>query len=480
MTLVAISSIVAAAALVAPGIGAQTKPGASVVDPVDAHNSLAGAPAEMTQTCFWGVPAGPADGLNVLGPETNVTYWFDRFQLPAGASIQLRGEFPHARFMSLTSYGTVAGQQGTALGGLSDFEIDPDRDSVNPFRPGEKRDTKQRSYTVTLSGQVDPGAGNRARNTFYVGQAGRTEQTQTVEIILRVYRADRGRGLAGTEHLPVPTVKLADGTTLTGQEACDAVKAESGVEKPDMSKIGVPTATYLQLLNLPGAKPTHPALEQVVFRRSFNGQYSLMPYYLGTSEEGKIANLPTDIRMGLYPTPANAYMATHADRTFGPNPNGHNILVLHGKKPTHPTTFDGDKVNNSAGKQVSYWSLCNYGSSIARPAVGPVNTDCLFDEEIPVDRNGYYTIVVSLAEDKPANARPECGVAWMDWTRRGDNITGGHDRGIQLSIRQMLAAPSFAQGIDKVLTPGTEKAVMGDYYPVGTYTTKADFQKRGC
>lgn len=476
----AVSALAAAAAMMATGIPAQATAGQSVVDPADAHNSMADAPAAVTESCFWGMPGGPADGLNVLGPETNVTYWFSRFQLPAGASVQLRGDFPHARFMSLTSYGTVAGQQGTALAGLSDYEIDPDKGSVNPFRPGAKRDTKHRTYTVTLSGQVDPGSASRAKNTFYVGQAGQTDQTQTIEIILRVYRPDHRRGLAGTERLPEPTVKLAGRTTKAGKAACDAVKVESGVEKLDMSKIGVPTDTYLQLLNLPGAKPTHPALKDIPFRRSFNGQYALMPYYLGTSEESKIASLPTDLRPGLYPTPANAYLRAEADRSFGPDPDGHNILVLRGKAPTHPTTFRGDKVNNSAGKQVRYWALCNYGSLIAKPSVGPVNTDCLFDEEIPVDRKGFYTIVVSLAEDKPKNAQARCGVAWMDWTRKGDGITGGHDRLINLSIRQQLPAPSFAQSVDKVLTPGTEKAVMGDYYPVGTYTTKAEFQKRGC
>ena len=92
-----------------------------------AHVSVAGQPASVTSTCFWGMPGGPLDGRNILGPETNVSYWYDRFQFPAGARIVLHGEFPHARFMSLTSYGTVTGQHGTALGGLSDVDIDPDR-----------------------------------------------------------------------------------------------------------------------------------------------------------------------------------------------------------------------------------------------------------------------------------------------------------------------------------------------------------------
>jgi hypothetical protein len=102
------------------------------------------------------------------------------------------------------------------------------------------------------------------------------------------------------------------------------------------------------------------------------------------------------------------------------------------------------------------------------------------DEEIPTDGQGFYNIVVSLPEDRPSNAIARCGTAWMDWTLKGDGVPGGHERLIALVLRNQLSAPSFAQGIDTVLTPGTEKQLMGDYLPDGTYTTKAQFESRGC
>ena len=43
-----------------------------------------------------------------------------------------------------------------------------------------------------------------------------------------------------------------------------------------------------------------------------------------------------------------------------------------------------------------------------------------------------------------------------------------------------VEVPSSTSGIDKILTPGTEQQVMGDYYPNGTYTTKQQFQQHGC
>ena len=49
-----------------------------------------------------------------------------------------------------------------------------------------------------------------------------------------------------------------------------------------------------------------------------------------------------------------------------------------------------------------------------------------------------------------------------------------------LIIRNMLPAPDFAQAIQRIEKSGTEAQVMGDYFPHGTYTSKADFEKLGC
>ena len=61
-----------------------------------------------------------------------------------------------------------------------------------------------------------------------------------------------------------------------------------------------------------------------------------------------------------------------------------------------------------------------------------------------------------------------------------DSNNAGHNRLISLVIRNQLSDNSFAQGIDKVRTPGTEQQVMGNYYPASTYTTRAAFENRAC
>jgi hypothetical protein len=70
---------------------------------------------------------------------------------------------------------------------------------------------------VTVRGDVDPGPGNRAPNTLYVGQVGLTDTTQFVELVYRIYRPDRGYDLAGGVVTPKPRLVRADGTTASGQ-----------------------------------------------------------------------------------------------------------------------------------------------------------------------------------------------------------------------------------------------------------------------
>jgi len=435
-------------------------------------------PPRVTDTCFWKVPFRP-DTRNILALDTNVTYYYSSFYLPAGASVVFRGRFPHSRFMSLTSYLTTGGQAGLPATALNDVDIDPDPRGTNPFRDGALRTAHRRAYTVTVRGDVDPGPGNRASNTLYVGQAGETNTTQFVELIYRIYRPDQGYDLTGGVETPKPRLVRADGTATSGQRLCDEAQVVSGIEAPIPAfgpPIGFPEAQYDAVLAL--GPPTHPAVEPTVWYRFFNQKRLAEPFFKGTVLEGNIATLPTALTSGLYATPANAYMIGYASRLLGPDPAGHNVLVLHAKMPTHAASFDRSPVSDTGGKQVRYWSICNYGALVQEVGVGPVLMDgCLFDEQVPVDADGFYTIVVSLPEDRPANANEACGVAWLDWGK-GDWLA--RPDLANLTIRNQLSNPSFAEGIDKVVVPDTEQQVLGDFYPTGHYLTRTQFEARGC
>ena len=104
--------------------------------------------------------------------------------------------------------------------------------------------------------------------------------------------------------------------------------------------------------------------------------------------------------------------------------------------------------------KLRFWSLCTGESRVTTRT-----PDCLADHQV-LDRSGRdYTVVVSRRADRPPNARPHCGVAWLDWGNRGDGA-GDRDYGL-LIMRNMLASPDFAQAIQRVDRPGHEREVMG-------------------
>jgi len=446
-------------------------------------------------TCFWGQPSsnvGPIDelnypvaGTNIIAPDTDTVYDYTRFQLPAGATITLHGQFPHARFFSLTTYVTKGTEQGLPSTSIYDSQINPDAGSVNPFRPGEDRNAKKRSYTVTISGQTTPS--EPAPNTLYVGQEGKTGETQQVEMIMRVYRPDKNLEANAGVPLPSPAVNLVGGKPITEEAAaCAAVSDVSGIAALPIEKIAAPTpAAYLHLREL--APAPHPAVNPIDWERFRNLPYLEKPFLTGAGEpyEKLIGTLPTAVTSGLYATPANAYLIGYADRDIGPNTEGHNILVVHAKMPTHPETYDGNKINDqTAETQVRYWSICTAGG-LEKPAVLPTNSACLFDQEVPTNTNGEYTVVVSLPGDRPKNARPGCGVAWLNWGTGGDDLEGEYAANNRPSLdtlimRNQLSNPAFEQSIEKVTAPGSEEAVMSAYYPHAKYMTKQEFESRKC
>lgn len=435
-------------------------------------------------TCFWGRPeasVGPLTEPNEtypalgLAPDTNTDYYISVFQLPAGATVTLHGQFPRARFMSFTAYKNVAGQNGIPGNSLVDENIVPDAGSVNPFSGGGSREAADRSFTITISGEVEPAS--PAPNTLYAGQEGHTGETQTVEVIERIYRADRGLEAGGGVALPAPTYNPVAGSPVSGEsEVCSDLSDVSGPTALNESKFGVSPAQYKTLRSeLPGTKEpaTHPAVNPIRWEKFFNQGYLAAPFYRGTAYEPLISKLSTEATSGLYATPANAYALAYASRLFGPNTEGHNILVLHAKMPTHPATYNGDAVSEDGSTQVRYWSLCNY-TGISKGALLEANSACLFDQEVPTTSSGHYTIVLSLPQDRPANARPGCGVAWMNWGTAGDGE--GRPDLDALIVRNQLSNPSFAQSIEKVQHPGEEEPVMGEYYPHGTYETQQEFE----
>ena len=155
------------------------------------------------------------------------------------------------------------------------------------------------------------------------------------------------------------------------------------------------------------------------------------------------------------------------------------VYVMRGKMPNFPDTYagaGGTGLEVMPDAQTQYWSLVSCEAAPSGQIV-----DGLTDMQVPLDEDGNYTIVYSRREDRPKNATLENGVAWIEWSPRGEGIDGPKNRTDfgMLMLRIMANNPGWAQSPEKVTEPGMEEAVMGPYYPRSEYTDKATFEASG-
>jgi hypothetical protein len=139
------------------------------------------------------------------------------------------------------------------------------------------------------------------------------------------------------------------------------------------------------------------------------------------------------------------------------------VLVLRGRAPLSPRTFDGALMMTEG--QVRYWSLCTYRHPSDRSAA------CVGDEQIITDAGRNYTVAISTAADRPSNARSECGVTWLDALTEGEGA---------VLLRHLAPSPSFVNSPVDVAEAGPAGPKLGPYEPVGRYMSRESFEESGC
>jgi hypothetical protein len=462
-----LGALIMIGAIAGSALASASKPGKTAVRTV-VHFPPNGPGGQASGTCFWGT-SYTQETWNKIWPDSHTDYETSIDTIPAGGKIVFHGQFPHARFFSFTTSSVL----GVIRGHLYDVDIKPDRGSTNPFLPGANRNATHRSYTITMVDQVDPGPGHEAPNTVYGGVAGQAPGTGPMLLVVRTYLPDSGRDFTGGAGAPTASYVAANGTTSTGQAACTSVAAKPGFANlTNVNPILFPESKIQSLLAL-SSSPEHPAVAQPVWYKYFNPFWMLAPYYAGTSDASMIGSLSLT-GTGLGANPANGYVFTWLDRRFGPNHDGHNVAVLHGELPTTPATY-ADEAKMQGG-QLRYWSICNNQGLTSGATTGP----CLADEEVPINTKRYFTIVVSLPQDRPKNATAKCGVAWMNWGTAGDGYTRPDSTLLIMRNLATTADPAFKNAIQNINTPATVKSTMGPYLPTVTYTDAKQFQHTGC
>ena len=391
-------------------------------------------------TCQFALTRLDHTTTNVLALDTNAVYWASPYVAAPGSRIRIEGHYPYARYISWNVYDAA----GRPIDALSDVQLDPDPGSSNPFLPGADRFTLPRTYTAWI--EFGPRPPNPAPNTLYAGDS------STGQFWYRVYVPDAGRDAKGG--VPLPKVTLNG--PAAGTDACRETQAPYATPVHE-AIAGAPAAPdpTADGNGYPGRNPPE--------WRLFENLCGSAVDILLDNEDGEAFHAQARGRCGdgpgFFSNRDIAYVFTGTSRGFG------ELLVLRGRAPTFADTRPGP-ATMPAGTQLRYFSLCQY-----EPATQRV-IDCAADDRVPVRPDGTYEVVVSTAEQRPSNARPECGVGWIAW--------GPQPQGL-LIYRHMLADPAFAEAIQNVPAPGAERAVMGDYYPEGEYLAdRAAFEARGC
>ncbi len=395
------------------------------------------AEASAPQDCFWTSVFDEENG-NLFYPDTGVNYYLGRVHLPPGAELVLRGRYPHARYTSFNAYDELFRPKFA----LADPSIRPDRGSTNPFVAGHRRDLARRSYTVRVV--PDPAPRKRAPNTVYLGYDG--HPSFVGNLVYRVYLPDRGRDQFGGTGLPKVSLRLSDGTEIDQPGTCSAQTNQPSTGITETDRRSSTPATF----NHTTARP-RPSWE-----RFFNVTRTITRQFSQDAAEAA----GDEQRGGFFSDQKNAYVYAFVAREYG------EALVLRGRLPDVPETYDGRRIFERA--PLRYWSLCN-GS--VQPYGVTDTIGCVHDEQVQTDRRGWFTIVLSTPEHRPANARRSCGVTWMPWGLRSNAA---------LIMRNQLPSRWFGQAIQRVTEPGTEREVMGEYLPRGRYTSTASFERRGC
>jgi hypothetical protein len=410
-----------------------------------------------------------------LWPDMQSTYLIGTLALPAGAALQLNYTYPHTRYFSFALYKEENNTFVSIGQNLTGPQIEPDPGSTNPFRVGADRLAEKRNFTLRIVAEEPPAdKARRGTNTLFVGRSG-----GNLMFINRAYLADQGSDGAGWgpsdtpgpgAGLPTYSGTLADGTTLSSAEVVEQFGRPMPAPKPPVT-----AEQWEQIVHAKGNDPalnpaTAPARPDPRWEKYWNIQYSILGSFKAPEERAKIPYAGPIDGGG---DPETQYMFVQLSRKFGP------VYVVRGKMPTFPNTYagaGGRGLEVMPAAQTQYWSLV---SAEAMPS-GQI-VDALTDFQVPLDKDGNYTIVYSRREDRPANATDENGVAWIEWSPRGEGVYGPENRTDfgMLMIRIMATDPAWKQGPAYVTQPGMEEQVMGPYYPRGYYTTKADFEATG-
>jgi len=418
---------------------------------------FSGPEAKGFHDCFW---IGPVsfESYNMAYPDEGAVYWATRFQMPKDSShLEIEGYYPNTRYFSFTTYD----KDTQPIDALIDTEIVPVT-GANPFAQADKSGGKYKLKVMAAQAPVT----DRPANTLYLGEV--ASRNTELPLLLRHYVPAANSDFTGGAGIPQVSLVMNSGERLTGKAMCKAINSPApGSTNRTVPSVVMPESSYKKLINDADAPVGFPASREAQWNKFWGGRVTVSKlltdrvYLERAIADSAAGKLPK--QSGFYANLHNDYISTLVNEAFG------DLVVLRGKLPRTPAR--GWDIT-STDFDMRYWSLCTNESLVTTRY-----SDCVYDSNVVTDAERNYTIVVSKAKNRPANARPECGITWLDWGASGDGV--GDTKQGKLILRNM-SGDGFKHSVQNIRSINSAKNDMGPYYPATTYYRKADFEALGC
>lgn len=431
---------------VATGPSASSSASSNVLSSESLAQAMGGSETPLGLGCGW-IAASDPDKANIAFPDSEAKYWVAAAPVSPQTRLRIDGRYPDARYFSYNAYDAAL----RPTDAVADFELTPSAKGRegNPFaRKGAKPGGAYTAYLEYGASPVQNPEVQRKPNTFYTGEIGlgplKVPNALAV-FIYRVYVSNTGEFFDGGVGLPTLTLETADGSRELGTLpncAEPLLPSAGGITPPLGLNELLLGLDYPNQLALPFPTATNPpntlkffSLGDTAFRIAGNvtGQdTSMLGGRVDSGSGGFLSNVH------------NAYTSTGFARRYG------SLAMVRAKAPT----YRGQAGVEFGQEQLRYWSLC--GNEFATQRF----TDCAADFQVPLDDQGFFTVVISDPADRPANATAENGFLWLPWGPYPDQL---------LLYRHMLHNPEFTEAIQNVEKGDALANVMKDFAPVGIY-----------
>jgi hypothetical protein len=383
------------------------------------------ATAQSLHLCSWPFEVTGHGITNVATPDTNATYWVMPLDTNLWNRVIIEGQYPEARFFNFTIYQ----ETGSLVDTILDASIAPDSGSVNPFAV-KVGDGHPNTYTIQVGRNIG-GSGN----SLLLG-ASRLEF-----LVYRVYAPDSTFDRMGGGGVPTITLVGPNGSILKLQP-CPFADTESNL------------INTITLLRMNGFTDAVNFLQQILMTAGVGtGSCTSGQPAPATTVNFEIASLGAD----FFPNPQTTYLETP-----GLCFQAGKVLVVKGRAPVFPNTYNGESVfdpappfDQGSNIQLRYWSMCNNNreppfSVIACQADFATTIEKISDHNHRYTYTYTYIVSADLAPPPwlPANA------TWLPW--------GPIDIPKNLIFRALLSENSFA--------------LTRDYYPRAVFCDLAVLQ----